>query len=192
MHFTIQFIRQKGALFWILHILWSGLPLALACWVFTGLGFEVWFVGSFLLLVCGFQYHVRSSAVCSRAAFAHIGDARALMAEQRAIEMMTTLLSNDPAEARRDIRSTRKDLLDRFAAAAPYIRSAWLWSCVFPGLSATVVFAWCMWSWEADYAFSVPIAIIISFFLMTAQFLFRSPIMAAELFITEWEERQKK
>jgi len=190
MNVNAMFIQQKGQLFWVLHLTWSCLPLGVACWVFTDLGFEVWVPGAIVLLVGGYFYHWHASAVCARTAFERIGDVQALMAEQRVIEMAATMLSENTDEASHRIRSTRDKLMRRFLAAAPHIRSAWFWSCVVPGLIASIGFGWWLCSSKAGHAFPVAVAVVISFVFMTAQFLFRSPLMAAEGYMMRNEKQE--
>lgn len=183
------YMRQKGPAFWLLHLVWSSATLAVACWPLSGLRAEVWITGSIVLAIGGLIYHMHSSAVAAREAFSRLGDVTSLLREQKMIEIAASLLSKSPTEAKRDITSTRRELLQRFEAAAPYIRSSWLFSSVLPAFIASLGVAW--WLWSDTGSLSVPVAVLGSFALFTGTFFIRSPMIAAEGHIAMWEERNR-
>ena len=191
MNTIITYMLQKGLAFWLLHLVWSSAPLAVACWPVSGTRSipSVWFIGSIVLAISGFIYHMHSSAVAAREAFRRMGDVQSLLTEQKMIEMAATVLSKDAAEARRHITSTRHELLRRFEAAAPHIRSSWLCLSVFPAFIGSVGVAW--WLWSDTGAVWVAVAVLVSFVLFTATFFLRSAMMTAEGLVGMWEERKK-
>ena len=181
---NVDFLKQKGAAFWVFHLIWSFCPLAI-CFLISDLNISTWLTLSVVLAITGFFYHRRSSESVTAAGIENIGDINMLMAEVRASERMVSILSTDPTEVRNNIQEIRRDTLRRFADAAPHIRFAWFIHSVCPGFVVFGGLALWLWWTALSTSASVPVAVVTSFILMTAQFINKSAyFMLADVFST--------
>jgi len=180
------YMRQKGVMFWFLHLVWSGLPLAVLLWPISHARISVWIIGSLLLAIGGFVYHFHSSGVLGRMASEVFGDGRILVAEQKAIELLLVMTSS-AEEAMREIRNSRLELLQRFVARAPKMRAAWLRLSVAP---ASLVFggaAW--WLWDVTDDQRIFIGILVSFLLFTSTYFCQSfLLLSGERLLKKWKK----
>jgi len=183
------YLKKKGFLFWMLHVLWSYLPVSLACFLASNDYMAVIILGT-VLFIGGYLYHRRSSHICGKTGVEILGDPRVLLAEQKTIEMMSFLLSKDAQETARDIASTRAELRNRFARAAPIIREKWMWHSFLPHLISFVGLA-VVYTLVERESWIVSISSIVSFVLMTTTFVFRSPVLLADIIVPAFDERQK-